>query len=326
MYNRESNARLLRSISDKFWDHIGTDAQANPAANVDALFDEIVRSWTLDARLYGNDLEQIIDTAPICRSKFQTTITEPLFGFAGTSEFRPHAILPAIIDLLPPVIQDYTMTLAQHERVKVSSSNFEVLDLVPSTIYSIQTRNVETFDQSTKDLQKCSIQFPLMLRFESDSLTVQYETQRGPPDKIMVYLEKQDAWSKYQPVIKTIQVKIIGQNIDSVSKLDTTHLYYATKRNSNFRCSTNWNREFRGAVLLDQVDLERWGQWSNLRNVDNFKGEITISSFDHYSDTYKPSQEVKTSLEGSTHRMTVVFFYQDYSLTGELNNLRFVKN
>ena len=130
-------------------------------------------------------------------------------------------------------------------------------------------------------------------------------------------------WSKYQPVVTTVSVKVIGQDIDSVSKLDTTHTFYSTKRNSNFRSDTAWNRKYRGAVLLDRADLEHWSQWSSLQGVDNFIGSVTVQSSEQYDDEFQPADDTKKLLVDAKKKLTVVFFYEDYSLGGELNNLRF---
>ena len=120
---------------------------------------------------------------------------------------------------------------------------------------------------------------------------------------------------------------MIGQDIDTISKLDTTHVWYGTKRNSNFRADVNWNRRFRGAVLLDAMDLENWTQWTALRRVDNFVGSISVTTSRPYDDKYRPSAEVATLLKvSSDDKITVVFFYEDYSFSGELNNCRFWKN
>jgi hypothetical protein len=323
LYNDRSNSQVLRSISDKYWNHAG--AANNPAPVNEALFDDIVLCWTLNVRLWANDLAQITDLSPVWRSKFNCTIKEELFGFGGTSEYRPHTLLPNRVDYLPPLIQDYLMTIHQHPTVTTASKDFEAIQLSPSTGYTIQVRNVESFDQETKDLQKTDIVFPLMLRYESSTSTVEFETMRGPPDKILVYRERDPsgAWSKYQPVIKTVEVKVIGQSIDSFTKLDATHVFYSTKRNSNFRSDAGWNSKYRGAVLLDRADLEHWSQWSSLQGVDNFIGSLTVQSSDEFDDEYQPSDDTRKVLTDAAKMLTVVFFYEDYSLGGELNNLRF---
>ena len=330
LHTKESNSRLMRSISDKFWTHIGTVAAAAPPnINVDDLYDAIYACWDMAPFLWGNDLSQITQVSPIVRSKFSTVITEPLFGFGGTSEFRPSSLLPNGFDYLPPLIQDYQMTIHQHSLVKTTSSDFAVVALEPQSGFSVQVRNIEAFDQATKDLQTCDIPFPLMLRFESVQSNVEFETQRGAPDKILVYLErsstKAEPWSEYQPVIETISVKVIGQDIDTVSKLDTTHMWYSTKRNSNFRTDANWNRRFRGAILLDASDLENWTQWTALRSIDNFVGSITVTTSQSYDDGYRPTTEVAKLLNDTNHKLTVVFFYEDYAFSGQLNNCRFWK-
>ena len=131
------------------------------------------------------------------------------------------------------------------------------------------------------------------------------------------------AWTEHPPVIKTISFKILGQDIDSVTKLDEINLSYATARNSNFRTDTKWNQKYRGAVLLTSEDFEFWDQWK-ASAVDNFKGSITVTTSDYYDETFEPSQRfIEDYRDYVQEQFTVVFFYKNFSFSGELNNCRF---
>ena len=143
------------------------------------------------------------------------------------------------------MIQDYSLTLKQHACAKSASDSFDVVELVPNSEYTVQIRSLQAFDQATKNLQKTDINYPLLKRFESSTNTCEFELFDGPPDEVFIYQEPdrvvRQVWSKYQPVIETVQLQLMGQNVDSVTLLDTKNLYYATKHNSNIRADTNYN-------------------------------------------------------------------------------------
>jgi hypothetical protein len=185
---------------------------------------------------------------------------------------------------------------------------------------------MQAFDQATKEIQTTDIDFPLMLRYESTGTTIEFETGRGAPDEILLYVEKGQAgrvWSEYPPVINTVSFKVLGQDIDSVTKLDQTAVFYATTRNSNFRADTPWNRKHKGAVLLTAEDFEQWDQWKSVHGLDNFRGSVTITTSEDYDETLQPSDRFKEEIGLVSKQFTAVFFYKSFSFSGELNNCRF---
>ena len=129
------------------------------------------------------------------------------------------------------------MTLYQ-KGIRAKSKDFPMVEMTPDSSYKIQIRNVQAFEQASKNLQKMSIDFPNLLKYTSSTTSIDFETSRGPPDEVFLYLERDadgQLWSEYQPIIKTVSFNVINQDIDSVTKLDDTHMFYATQRNSNFR-------------------------------------------------------------------------------------------
>jgi hypothetical protein len=325
LYLKESNCKILYSIADKFWRH--------RAAN-GALTNRIDDCWTLDCTVlsvHDNNNWHHFSAPDHNRCEFTSTLKEPLFSFGGTSQFKPIRTFP-VDDYLSPLLQDYSLTLGQ-KTIRCKTREYPIVEMTPRTSYEIQIRNRQSFLQETRGLLKIDSDFPLMLRFESTGTRVDFETGEGAPDEVFIYMEKsQDgkAWSEYQPVIKTIEFKVLGQDIDSVTKLDETAIYYATARNSNFRTDTQWNRKFRGAVLLTAEDFEYWGQWESVKGYDNFRGSIEIleepvSGVDEYDESLQPSERFKQEISAVNHTITVIFIYKDYSLSGEVNNYRFWK-
>ena len=329
LFKEKSNCRFLHTIADKFWQHRTTAAGIlDPAVGTDVRYDNIQQALTMQTRLYGINSEGLLfnQNKPVVRSKCNVEIEEPLLGFSGMSMFTPSRIM-STMDYLPPLIQEYMLYMNQIDCVKCESDKYDVVELVPSSEYSIQTRSVSAFDQDTKSLQTAEIPCPFLQRFESSSETCEFELIRGPPDDVFLFLERKQtvgkAWSKYQPVIQTLELKLIGQTVDSISMLDEKHLYYATKRNSDFRCDTNYNRQFRGGLLLTRSDFENWAQWTNTNGLDTFKGSFTIPTYNDVDFTYVPEEVLKDRLSTADRTFTVVFVYRNHSFKGSLNNCRF---
>ena len=281
----------------------------------------------MQTRMYGiNANTGVFDSArPVRRSKCSITLKEPLLGFCGMSQFKPSRMIPEV-DFLPPMIQDYNLTLGQHTCVKSGCDAFDVVEIKPDREYKVQIRSVQNFDQATKPLQKADISYPVFKRFESSTDTCSFELMDGPPDEVFLYVENDRtagvAWSEYQPVIETVQLKLLGQDVDSISKLDNTHMYYSTKNNSNARCDTNFNRKFRGAVLLKKYDFENWAQWQDVALHDTFKGSFTVKR-STVEQSFKPDEEVVDALSLAAKTFVVVFVYDSHSFKGEMNRCRF---
>ena len=132
-----------------------------------------------------------------------------------------------------------------------------------------------------------------------------------------------EAWTKYQPIIKTVKLELTFQSVKSVSELDEKAVFYATKRNSNFRCDTSFNRKFRGGVLLSAFDFENWSQWMDQKGMDNFRGKLQILTTEEFDSEFQPESELATNLAQLSKKFVVFFIYHQHAFTGELHNCRF---
>ena len=132
-----------------------------------------------------------------------------------------------------------------------------------------------------------------------------------------------EAWTRYQPVIKTVRLELTYQSVESVSELDEKAIFYATKRNSNVRCDTSYNRKFRGGVLLSAFDFENWGQWMEQKGMDNFFGKLQVLTSSEFDSEFTPETALATSLEQIDKKFVAIFIYHQHAFAGEAHNCRF---
>ena len=315
---RQSNPLIMHTISDKFW--------AFPTANAGALQAPVTACWTMQTSLLHVNPALFIDDPPLVRNKFKTTITENLLGFHGMNMFKPYRLYDDV-NYLPPIIQDYSLVVQQTPLVKCETNEFDYIEITPESNYTIETRNVTLFNQTEKTLNKVDMQYPYFQRYESSSDTIEFQLSLGPPDEVFLYYERREvageAWTRYQPVIKTVKLELTYQSVKSVSEMDEKALFYATKRNSNFRCDTTYNRRYRGGVLLSSFDFENWGQWMQEKGMDNFLGKLQVLTSDEYDSAFQPGDDLATNLEQVGKKFTAVFIYHQHAFTGEIHNCRF---
>ena len=81
---------------------------------------------------------------------------------------RPHAIFPTA-DSYVPFIQDFHIYTQFKDMIKVANATPDfpllTLELEPTRETVLQTRSQDGFDQTTKELQKVSMQHPLLERY-----------------------------------------------------------------------------------------------------------------------------------------------------------------
>ena len=206
----------------------------------DPLYDNIVSCLTGRAFLIQPG-ESYFATAPtpIVRSTFDPIkLEEPLFSFAGMSSFRPSAIFP-LEEYYPPFIQDFDLTISQRKNQRMldaphtafyDQGDYGPLYAVcePVGNYAVTIRSQDNFDQNEKDIQRADIQYPQFEKFVGDGQKIMIKTSRGLPDVVFIRLERnyQDSLTMItlQPVIKTLKMNILYQDVETVSNYSKTNL------------------------------------------------------------------------------------------------------
>ena len=362
---------VIHSVGDTFWDHkvssirlqypyepiiypdtefdlstVASIGQAEANENFDPLYIDIDRALTFQTSLYRLGDGYFRREEPIARSTgFQIQRAEPLLDFLGMSICRPHAIFPTA-DSYVPFIQDFHIYTQFKDMIKVANATPDfpllTLELEPTRETVLQTRSQDGFDQTTKELQKVSMQHPLLERYtttfqaDPDVETAEqariakhhldFETNSGPPDAVFLKLqrkvEKGTIYTINEPKITNVYLELFNQNVKSVSDLNPGQLYHAVRRNSNYRADTVHNIETEGCVLLTRSDFGNWSRWQQRLRFDNFKGRFIIQ-FESRSLDRTISNELNNELENQDLTFTVIFVYNDYSFVGTPFNNRF---
>jgi hypothetical protein len=270
-------------------------------------------------------------------------LRENLFSIGGLTQFRPSAIYDSIPEF-PPLIQDFDLNLQSRSLQKYkgfskSVSDQMVLELTPQTQYQLQLRSKNTFDQNNKSIQSCNLRIPKVLVFqktfkvvENGEYVIPFLTSKGPPSKVFIHIERVSEpgkpYDKYPPIIKTVQLRVINQNVESVSTHDEYQINEITRRNSNVRTNVRQNRENVGGVLFGLDDLCNWVDFDVFNTQwDTFKGdfvvnELGISSNDERVVDILSAQE-RAVIQTQDRTIRVLFIYENYSLKGAAGNMRF---
>jgi hypothetical protein len=246
-----------------------------------------------------------------------------------------------ILKKFPPLIQDIELLVKSQKVVKFQGFSDQVssgvtLELQPQINYDIQTYSQNGFDQTLKPLQRVDIQHPKIIRFvktfsaphtSAEPKDVKFTCQHGPPDYVFVRAERisgaGEFFDKYPPVIEYMRLRMYNQNVETVSQLDDIQLWNATRRNSNFRSDVAKNRDEIGAVFLSAQDFGNWSRFAEFESVDNFEG--TFEFFVAERPRTKPVLGVAetTLAEAQDYKITVLFIYENFALSGTAHDLKF---
>ena len=324
--------------------------------NADPLYYDIHHALTFTTRLYGLPDDYFRREEPAVRSLVKLQRKEPLLDYCGMSVCKPHRLFPTL-ESYPPFIQDFNI-YTQFKSFTKEANLFPdypkyTIELSQRGTTYIHTRSKDGFDQSTKELQRADMVYPFMERTSNtfqvdnsvDSIStarfakqmVEFETNKGPPDAVFLYLERDDGKGAThtinQPRITQLGCEIFNEDLKNVSDVydsepaaietfSVNHLYHAVRRNSNYRANTIENVEQRGGVLLLREDFGHWGVWKQNLHVDNFKGRFVVR-FESGSRDRSVSALQDIDLKGQSIKFTVVFFYERYGLRGTKFNNRF---
>lgn len=322
----------------------------------DPLYFDIHRALTFNTRLYGLPDDYFRREEPAVRSLIQVKRKEPLLDFCGMGICRPHRFFPTM-ESYPGFIQDFQVrtqfkSLTKEARLFPDFPRYTAELSQTGTTY-IHTRSKDGFDQATKELQKADLQYPFLERTSTTFSVVQdiktlndakfakhfceFETNKGPPDGVFLYLEREAVkgapHTVNQPRITRIGFEVFEEDLKNISDVydhepvagelfDVNHLYQAIRRNSNYRANTVENVEQRGGVLLLREDFGNWHVWQQKLHVDNFKGRFVVM-FESGSRDRSVSAAVDSDLKAQRVKLNIVFIYERYGLEGTKFNNRF---
>jgi hypothetical protein len=270
-------------------------------------------------------------------------LRENLFTIGGLTQFQPHAIYDPLVDF-PALIQDFDLntrdrTMEKYKGFCKTLSDNMVLELTPRNKYTLQIRTKNTFDQRNKSIQSVDVKVPNVKVFQkicpvvaNSEYTVPFVTSIGPPTKVFIHMERVSTagqpYDKYPPIIQTIQLKCINNNVESISTHDAYQVNEITRRNSNPRCNVRENRQNIGGVLLTRDDLCDWVDFDIFDNGwDTFKGDIIIKELNIIENDERLvdqlSEPCREAVSKQDRKIRVLFIYEDHTLTGQAGTMRF---
>jgi hypothetical protein len=127
----------------------------------------------------------------------------------------------------------------------------------------------------------------------------------------------QQSWINSCPVIRTLKFTVLNQDVKTVSDLDVTQLYHATRRNSHLQADTAENQRVVGAVLLHRSDV------GNFSEFDELSGNITVD-IEVGFDLFHPQADVPNALVRTDPLIfKVCFIYENYSVQGRRGEAEF---
>ena len=279
---------------------------------------------------------------PIVRSEFPlVSVEEPLFGFCGTTPFKPTSVYP-LVEYLPGFIQDYDLLLVQkknqdmlnrpHETLPPRNNSL-IVETEPVGNYVVTVRSADLFDQKEKPLQKANIPYPLFVRFDGPAgIATKCVTNHGLPDAIFIRVERvyEESFShvSFEPYIRTLKMNVLYQDVKTVSDYDENQIFHLTRRNSNFRTNATQNYQTKGAVLLTRSDLGNFSTWENKASQDNFEVTFTAAVEDWHAakDSVVPGtlgSVVRANFMDLATQVKILFIYNDHSFSGTYHNARF---
>jgi len=253
-------------------------------------------------------------------------LNEPLLGFYGMSQFLPSSIYPVLSDF-PPFLQSFMYNFTQqelHDCLIDDESWPTVLPrLIPTSTLEVTMESFQSFKQEDKELATVDLIWPKFEIFQSERAyneipTVHCETIRGKPDYVFVMLEhvygKVPGENKgINPQINGLKFELLGENLPSISHLDSTALYHTTRRNSNIHADVAKNFDKTGGVLLSKEDCMDFVQYKGFDGVDLFPMDVTVTD-SFYRDLAVTTLDMKLS---------VYFIYTGFYLRGKQYEAKF---
>ena len=276
--------------------------------------------------------------AGVADLRFKENLLLPL----GASHYLPEKIFKPVADF-PPLVQDYDLNLVVSKTNRYRSFSSEVdgciLELVPQSGYTLDTYSRNVFNQSEKSLQTIEESVPKLLKiqktFDYDATGVyklDFNTSEDRPDKVFIYIEREsgldETFDDRNPCVAGIDLQVMGQTIESVACLDEFQLYEACRRNAAIRCDLLELRKRTGGVLLSLDEVCDWTDFEFLRRgIDTFKGTFVIREDQIRKldttvvDGVYPEERVL--LDAQARRITILFIYENWCLTGQAGTMRY---
>jgi len=264
------------------------------------------------------------------------SLTEPLLGFYGMSQYIPSSIYPILKDF-PPFLQDFEYVFQREESreayTDLPGAVTTTTCLTPLGDLVLTMESYNSFDQAEKELETVDLPWVHFESFETvvpsanHTITLLARTIRGKPDFVFIVLEhdlknKSGRTKLHNPVITGIRMDILGQELKCVSALDENALYHLTRRNSHIHADNLDNYTSIGAVFLTKSDCGNFEQFQ-LEGTDLFDVNVTVTRY-LYNHPKHVTDEGNGSLTmGLDIRMKVFFMYTDYSLTGKQHEAKF---
>ena len=267
---------------------------------------------------------------------------ENLLTVGGLRHYLPQTIFKSYPEY-PGLIQDVDVALTVSKPVKYRDFSRDVtncvVELTPHKEYTLQTYTQNRFKQVDKSLQTMDWDVPLIERYQqkfvksADGIyTIEFETSKPRPDKVFIYIERVGAnvksvFSNHNPCIVNLELKCLGQSIQSIRDLDVNQTYEATRRNSALRCDLIKLRQETGGILFGVEDVCNWTDFSVFGSKDSFKGSFVVKEggvedVDSTARTTVSSDE-RGQFFAQDRLITVLFIYENHCLKGESGTLRF---
>jgi hypothetical protein len=270
--------------------------------------------------------------------RFKENLLLPL----GMSHYAPEKIYTPV-DAYPPLIQDFDVRITSSQAVRYRDFSPDLsgctLELQPQTDYTLSTYTTNTFKQEEKPIQKIEVLVPkidvLQKTFEysaTGKYEIKFETEPDRPDKVFIYIERvsgsADVFDERNPCVKGVDVKVMGQSVQSVADLDEFETYNATRRNAALRCDLLALRKRTGGVLLSLPDLCEWVDFDFLqRGKDTFKGSFVVeeSQIRQLDTTIVDpvTAAERALLDTQQRKINVLFIYENWCVKGEASTMRY---
>jgi hypothetical protein len=214
-----------------------------------------------------------------------------------------------------------------------------VLEITPQQDYQLQLRSKNSFDQVNKSIQSVDLRIPKVLVFQgtfpvvaAGEYRIPFLTSHGPPSKVFIHMERVSAagqpFDQYPPIIKTVELRVINQNVESIDTHDEYQLNEITRRNSNVRSDVRDNRQKIGGVLFGLDDLCNWVDFDVFGNGwDTFKGDFVVKELNIADNDERVVDELstqeRTTIQAQDRKIRVLFIYENFGLKGSAGNMRF---
>jgi len=152
--------------------------------------------------------------------------------------------------------------------------------------------------------------------------TIKIKTHRGLPDYVFLRLEPRstgfgdvieyETGKPVAPTIHTLKMSVLGEDIQSISRMSKGQLYQMTRRNSHPRAAISQLYSETGAVLLSKDDCANFNQWLGRPGIDTLELDVTVTG---YNDTHAELPTANTFI--------VMFIYENYEYSGTYEDNQF---